>query len=65
MRAVLTGLQLPLTRLSDPVVRRVAEKIASGERLSTADGLALFRSPDLTGIGLLADAVNRAKHGDV
>ena len=65
MRAVLTGLQLPLTRLSDPVVRQVAEKIASGERLSTADGLALFRSPDLTGIGLLADAVNRAKHGDV
>ena len=65
MRAVLTGLQLPLTRLSDPVVRRVAEKIASGERLSTADGLALFRSLDLTGIGLLADAVNRAKHGDV
>jgi len=65
MRAVLTGLQLPLTRLSDPVVRRVAEKIASGERLSTADGLALFRSPHLTGIGLLADAVNRAKHGDV
>ena len=27
--------------------------------------MALFRSPDLTGIGLLADAVNRAKHGNV
>ena len=65
MSAVVTGLQLPLTRLSDPVVRRVAEKIAAGERLSTADGLALFRSTDLTGIGLLADAVNHAKHGDV
>ena len=65
MSAVVTGLQLPLTRLSDPVVRRVAEQIAAGERLSTADGLALFRSSDLTGIGLLADAVNRAKHGDV
>ncbi|MFM8792408.1 MAG: aminofutalosine synthase MqnE [Solirubrobacterales bacterium] len=61
----MTGLQLPLTRLSDPVVRRVAEKIAAGERLSTTDGLALFRSSDLPGIGLLADAVNRAKHGDV
>jgi aminodeoxyfutalosine synthase len=65
MSAVVTGLQLPLTRLSDPVVRRVAEKIAAGERLSTTDGLALFRSSDLPGIGLLADAVNRAKHGDV
>ncbi len=62
---VATDLQLPLGRLSDPAVRRVAEKIAAGERLSTADGLALFRSPDLTGIGLLADAVNRATHGDV
>ncbi|MGA1359867.1 MAG: CofH family radical SAM protein [Gemmatimonadaceae bacterium] len=27
--------------------------------------MALFRSPDLTGIGLLADAANRAKHGNV
>ena len=62
----MAGLELPsLDRLSDPVVRRVAERIAAGERLSTADGLALFRSADLTGIGLLADAVNRAKHGDV
>jgi len=65
MSAVATGLPLPLARLSDPAVRRVAEQIAAGERLSTADGLALFRSTDLTGIGLLADAVNRAKHGDV
>jgi len=65
MSAVATGLPLPLARLSDPAVRRVAEQIAAGERLSTADGLALFHSTDLTGIGLLADAVNRAKHGDV
>jgi len=65
MSAVATGLPLPLARLSDPAVRRVAEKIVAGERLSAADGLALFRSTDLTGIGLLADAVNRAKHGDV
>ncbi|MFM8911005.1 MAG: CofH family radical SAM protein [Gemmatimonadota bacterium] len=61
----MTSLPLPLARLSDPAVRRVAEKIAAGERLSTADGLALFRSTDRPVIGLLADAVNRAKHGDV
>jgi aminodeoxyfutalosine synthase len=64
--SAVAGLELPpLDRLSDPVVRQVAERIAAGERLSTADGVALFRSPDLTGIGLLADAVNRAKHGNV
>jgi aminodeoxyfutalosine synthase len=65
MSATAAGLQLPLARLSDPAVRRIAEKVGVGERLTTHDGLALFRSSDLTGIGLLADAVNRAKHGDV
>jgi aminodeoxyfutalosine synthase len=54
-----------MDQLTDPVVRRIAEKVGAGERLTAADGLALFRSSDLTGIGRLADAVNRAKHGDV
>jgi aminodeoxyfutalosine synthase len=56
---------VPMDQLTDPVVRRIAEKVGAGERLTPADGLALFRSSDLTGIGRLADAVNRAKHGDV
>ena len=55
---------IPLTRILDPSVRAVAEKVAAGTRLTQADGVALFDSRDLTGIGLLADAVNRAKHGD-
>ncbi len=59
------ALTIPFERIADPVVRAIAERVASGTRLRRADGVALFESPDLTGIGLLADAVNRAKHGDV
>jgi aminodeoxyfutalosine synthase len=56
---------VPLERITDSTVRRIGERIAKGERLTQADGVALFESNDLTGIGLLADAVNRARHGDV
>ena len=51
-------------RLSDAALRPIAEKLAAGQRLDDADGLALYDSPDLIGVGALADAVNRAKHGD-
>ena len=57
-------IELPLSRLSDPALRPIAEKLAAGERLDDADGLTLFQSPDILGVGALADAVNRAKHGD-
>ncbi len=50
--------------ISDPALRPVADKVARGERLTVADGVALFESSDLLGIGHMADAVNRAKHGD-
>jgi aminodeoxyfutalosine synthase len=52
-------------RVTDPALRPVAEKVAAGERLSPAEGVALFRSDDLLGVGTMADAVNRARHGDV
>ncbi|MBX9927471.1 MAG: aminofutalosine synthase MqnE [Gemmatimonadaceae bacterium] len=58
-------LDVDRTRIADPVVRAIADKVVAGVRLDRADGLALFRSNDLTGIGLLADAVNRARHGRV
>jgi len=56
---------LDLARLTDPALRPIGEKVVAGERLTTADGAALFRSPDLFGVGAMADAVNRARHGDV
>jgi aminodeoxyfutalosine synthase len=51
-------------RLSDAALRPIADKLMAGERLGDGDGVTLFRSPDLLGVGLMADAVNRAKHGD-
>jgi aminodeoxyfutalosine synthase len=59
------ALELDLTRIRDRALLPIAEKVAVGARLGAADGLALFRTPDLLGVGYLADAVNRAKHGDV
>ncbi|MEX2181171.1 MAG: aminofutalosine synthase MqnE [Gemmatimonadaceae bacterium] len=60
-----SALRIPFERIVDPAVRAIGERVAAGERLATADGVTLFESRDLTGIGLLADAVNRARHGDV
>ncbi|MGH7694327.1 MAG: radical SAM protein, partial [Gemmatimonadaceae bacterium] len=51
--------------LRDPSLHPIAEKIGQGKRLDDADGLVLFHSSDLLGVGALADAVNRARHGDV
>jgi aminodeoxyfutalosine synthase len=49
--------------LLDRALAPITEKVMAGERLSFADGLALFRSGDLHSIGRLADAVRRRKHG--
>jgi len=48
----------------DPALRPIAERVAAGLRLSDDDAVALFRTPDLLGLGRLADAANRARHGD-
>src|SRR5262245_11773943 len=50
--------------ITDASLSRIADKIERGERLSTDDGVALFSSPDLLGLGHMADAANRAKHGN-
>jgi aminodeoxyfutalosine synthase len=52
-------------RLTDPALKAIATKVAQGERLTQSDALVLFRTADLTGLGLLADAVNRARNGDI
>lgn len=53
-----------LDRLRDPALRPIGQKLVAGERLSVADGVTLFTSPDLLGVGAMADAANRARHGD-
>ncbi len=57
------GMTLDFSLVNDPALRAVGEKIAAGTRLDAADGLTLFQSPDINGLGSLADQVNRAKHG--
>jgi aminodeoxyfutalosine synthase len=49
----------------DAALRRVAEKYAAGERLNGSDAATMFRTPDILGLGALADHANRARHGDV
>jgi len=50
--------------LRDPALLPIADKIESGSRLTLDDGALLFRTPDLLGVGSMADAANRARYGD-
>ena len=51
-------------RFDDPLLRPIAGKVMAGERLSFEDGLSLYRSPDLLGIGYLANHVREQLNGD-
>jgi aminodeoxyfutalosine synthase len=42
----------------------IRRKVASGERLSFDDGVALFRCPDVVAVGQLANDVRERLHGD-
>jgi aminodeoxyfutalosine synthase len=59
-----TAVVFDRSRITDPALHPIAAKVAARERLTAADGVTLFRSPDLLGLGTLADAANRARHGD-
>jgi aminodeoxyfutalosine synthase len=48
----------------DAALFPIADKIEHGERLTREEGIALFRTPDLLGLGAMADASNRARYGD-
>ncbi|HSJ64296.1 MAG TPA: aminofutalosine synthase MqnE [Gemmatimonadaceae bacterium] len=64
MSATMTVPYLDPARVGDPALRRIAEKVAAGERLAAEDAQVLFTSADLLGLGHMADAANRARHGD-
>jgi aminodeoxyfutalosine synthase len=61
----IAGHALDLGKIVDRPLRPVGEKVVAGTRLSHADAELLFTSPDLLGVGMLADYANRRKHGDV
>ncbi len=54
---------MPNNYLLDPKLEPIAEKVLADERLSFDDGMTLFQSHDLHGVGRLADIVRRRKHG--
>ncbi len=53
-----------LDRLADPALRPIGDKLLRGDRLDSSDGLALYATTDLLGLGLLADFANRRRNGD-
>ena len=53
---------LPIT---DARLEPIAQKVLAGERLGAEDGLALYQSHDLLGVGWLASQVREKKHGNV
>ena len=55
---------LTVARLHDTALEPIREKVLAGRRLSFEDGLALYRSHDLLGLGQLANHVRERMHGD-
>ncbi len=49
----------------DPRLRPIRDKVESNARLTFEDGLTLYRTPDLLGVGWLANQVRERKHGNV
>jgi len=54
---------MKLSRFEDEDLQPIYEKVAAGKRLSGDDGLTLFKSPDLLGVGYLANIVRERLHG--
>ncbi len=53
-----------LERFAGSPLLPIAEKVAEGTRLSFEDGVALFTSPDVLGVGALANLVREKRHGN-
>src|SRR5438132_1698816 len=49
---------------SDPYLESVAEKVKTGKLLGLDDGVALYRTRDIHGVGRLANFVREQLHGD-
>lgn len=50
--------------IRDPRLERVAEKVEEDERLGFDDGVALYETDDLHGLGIIADYARREAAGD-
>jgi aminodeoxyfutalosine synthase len=54
-----------IPNFEDTRLRPIAEKSEAGERLSFDDGVTLYRTPDLLGVGWMANRVRERLHGNV
>jgi aminodeoxyfutalosine synthase len=52
------------TTLRDDKLASIRDKVQAGTRLSFEDGVALYRTHDLLGLGQLANLVRERRHGD-
>jgi aminodeoxyfutalosine synthase len=52
-------------QITDARLRPIADKVLAGERLNAADGVLLYRSPDLLAVGWLANHIREKRHGDI
>ena len=53
------------TRAQAAGLGAICDKVLAGERLSTEDGIALYRAPDVHAVGALANHVRERLHGDL
>ena len=60
-----SGLKTSAPVIDDARLEPIAAKVREGERLSFEDGVTLYRSPDLLGLGWLANYVREKRHGNV
>ncbi|HEX9165440.1 MAG TPA: aminofutalosine synthase MqnE [Gemmatimonadales bacterium] len=51
-------------KLQDPRLAPIRDKVEAGQRLSGDDALLLYETPDLLGLGYLADVANRRANDD-
>ena len=53
-----------MLEVKDERLKPIRDKVLSGERLDLEDGLALYQSHDLLGVGALANQVREARNGN-
>ena len=51
--------------INDRTLQPIAERVKAGGRLSFADGVTLYKTPDLLAVGWLANYVREKRHGNV
>jgi aminodeoxyfutalosine synthase len=54
-----------INHITDPEIRRIAEKVSSGSRITTGEGIALYKNAELPVLGLIAGFVRRRMNGEL